>query len=402
MVDISAGLHAQLETALTRAQSLYQEGQREAAAQEYERCARIMKELVPDAVSPSVQRQRLEKARQYLELSKRLRAGEAVAITAQERAEFRGRPRETARGSNAEQEQKEEFSSAVLDLVQRTTVTWEQIGGLDGTKRDIRAAYALSTARLPRGVRLKTSQNILLYGPPGTGKTLLAAAASNELSATFFNVKTSGLLSKYFGESSKLMSALFAEARKHAPALLFFDEVDALAPARSGNIDGAEKRVLSTLLSEMDGLESKNKSGFLYVMGATNAPWDLDPAILSRFGKLVLVPLPDAAARADILGIHMERNGFSCCVPREELVRKTDGYSGRDLERLCAEATQIMALNANPHLLNASADANRSGGELRIRPIEQKEFEEALQRIRPKTNPESAFRYAQWATDPRI
>lgn len=401
MVDISGGMKAQFDTSLKRAQDLYAAGQHHAAAQEYERCARIMKELVSSAVSVSVQRQRLEKARQYLELAKRIRAGETVAVTSGELADD-ARQRQisatamrSAVKTSQETESEEDFSSEIARLIQKAPVKWEQIGGLEQTKSDMRTAYALAAATMPQGVRLKTSRNLLLYGPPGTGKTLLAAAASNELAATFFNVKVSGILSKYFGESSKLVSALFTEARSRPASLIFFDEVDALAPSRSGNLEGAEKRLLSAFLSEMDGLESKGAAKFLFVIGATNMPWSVDNAILSRFGKLVYVPLPDEPARHAILAIQLEQNGLKCDAPADEMVRLTDGYSGRDIEKLCAEAAEIMCRAANPELSGAAQGVG--GGRLRVRPISRSEFEEALRRIRPKSGHSDIDQYRKWA-----
>jgi SpoVK/Ycf46/Vps4 family AAA+-type ATPase len=397
MVDIAGGLKVQLDEALKRAQTLYRGGQADLAAQEYERAARIMKDLVADAVSPTVQRQRLDKARQYLELAKRLRAGEAVAVTAEERAEAGKQKKAVRPTADPEKESEDDLGPRIQELITRTSVTWDQIGGLEQTKGEIRAACALASASLPQGVRLKASRNILLYGPSGTGKTLLAAAASNGLAATFFNVDVSSVLSKYFGESARLVSALFGEARKRMPSVVYLDEVDAVTPSRSGNVDGSERRLLSSFLSELDGLESKNNTGFLYVMGATNRPWDMDDAVLSRFGKLVYVPLPDEAARKAILAIHLDSNGLSCDMPRDELVRKTNGYSGRDIEMLCAEAANIMVMTSNPSLAGPAGKDGAASRPLRVRPIEAGEMEEALRRIRPKSDAEAISRYEQWS-----
>ena len=404
MVDTSGGMKAHFDKLLKRAQEQYAAGQADQAAATYEQCARLMKQMVADAVSPSVQRQRLEKARQYLELARNLREGGTVAITPSEHAESASGRRAAAASrrpaaASAESGGDDDFSAQIAGLVKRSPVTWEQIAGLDQVKNDIRSAYAFAMAPAPRGVRLRATRSLLLYGPPGTGKTLLAAAASNGLKATFFSVVVGGLLSKYFGESSKLVSALFAEARRSAPAVIYFDEFDALAPSRSGGLDGPERRVLSTLLSELDGLDSKGAPGFLYVIGATNYPWDLDDAMLSRFGRLVHVPMPDPEARRGIFAIHFDRNGLRCDVPPGEMVAATEGYSGRDIERLCSESADLMLQRANPDLVSrVECDAGmHTVGELRVRPISRDEFATALQRIRPATEPESAARYTRWA-----
>jgi katanin p60 ATPase-containing subunit A1 len=287
-----------------------------------------------------------------------------------------------------------------LNLIHRSTVTWADIGGLEETKREIQAAYALALARRPAGVRLGPARNILLYGPPGTGKTLLAAAASNELDATFFNVKVSDMLSKWFGESSKLVSALYRVAEQRAPAVVFLDEFDALTSPRGSSESGAERRILSTLLSELDGLGKKGETApYVLTIGATNVPWLIDSAILSRFGaKLIQVPLPDAQARAAILSLQLDQAGHRSQVPLPELVARTEGYSGREIAAVCQEAIARMVARANPALLEV-ADKGRqalAGYQLKVATLTAEDVDDALARVRPGTTPAHLERLAAW------
>lgn len=300
----------------------------------------------------------------------------------------------------------DDMTREIQQMVKKSTVGWDDIGGLEKTKEEIQVAFAIASSSLPEGVKLDAPRHMLFYGPPGTGKTLLASAASKELSATFFNAKVSGVLSKYFGESSKLIAALFREARKQAPSCIFLDEVEALTPPRSSEVSTTEKRVLSTFLSELDGMESKSGSQqdememnhpetLLCVIGATNAPWDIDSAVLSRFGKMIYVPLPDCAARRSILDIHLARKGFSCALSSKELEQLTEGYSGRDIQRLCGEAVSLMLKATNPDLTGPHG----RGQTLKVRPISEDEMKEALRRIRPKADAELLARYEVWAGD---
>ena len=244
-------------------------------------------------------------------------------------------------------------------------------------------------------------RNILLYGPPGTGKTLLAAATSLELDATFFNVKVSDMLSKYFGESAKLVSALYAEAFAQAPSVIFLDEFDALTGSRDGSDSGAERRMLSTLLSELDGLDDKGRGNAPYLLSiaATNVPWQIDKAVISRFGaRLIYVPLPDADARRAILQIHIERKGHKSDVPIAELVERLAGYSGREIEAVVGYAVSTMVQRANPGLLGKVTQGRDALAKyiLKVKSISAADFEAALVAITPVTTAQDIARYESW------
>nr|WP_241662573.1 AAA family ATPase [Halorubrum depositum] len=181
---------------------------------------------------------------------------------------------------------------------------------------------------------------MLLYGPPGTGKTLLARAAASLSDANFISVNGPELLNRYVGASERAVRDLFATARENAPAVVFFDEVDAISPKRSGDDTGAGERVVSQLLTELDGLEPLTD---VVVVAATNRPDSIDEALLrpGRIEKAVETPLPDEAARREILGIHARDTPTTPSVDLDALAARTSGYSGGDIAALVREAAML-------------------------------------------------------------
>jgi SpoVK/Ycf46/Vps4 family AAA+-type ATPase len=250
-------------------------------------------------------------------------------------------------------------------------------------------------------------RNMLFYGPPGTGKTLLAAATSNALKtsrdrkAVFFNVKVSSVLSKYFGESTKIISELYGMARDTSPAVVFLDEFEALAQSRDdGENTGPERRILSTILAELDGLSEKGRSDiYVLTIAATNRPWDLDAAVLSRFEKKILIPLPDQSTREKILDILLDRRGYQVELPRARLIEMTKGYSGREIERFCKEAANLMVREMNegiPGLVDRGFEFVRKY-QLKVRPLTGRDFEFAASTITAQTSPDDMERYVRWS-----
>ena len=279
-----------------------------------------------------------------------------------------------------------------LIITLRPDTKWEEIGGLDEAKKTLRQAIIIPFIRKrPRYVNV--TRSILLYGPPGTGKTLLAKASSNTLSAAFFEARAPGLLSKYFGESGKLISALFSKAKKMQPSLIFMDEIDSLAPRRDSGIDESSRRVLGQLLSELEGFSSRKEDRVVFI-GATNKPWDLDEALLSRFQRKVYVPLPDARSREKILSIHLEGAGTGG-LDMKGLAGKTEGFSGRDLASLCQEAVMLMVREQNPGLEQMNAKQLETY-DMRTRDLKPSDFEEAFAKIRPACKEQDLRRYSEW------
>ena len=263
-------------------------------------------------------------------------------------------------------------------LVETPNVNWEDVGGLGNIKQELKEVvewpmkYPDSFERL--GIR--PSKGILLYGPPGTGKTLLAKAVAKESEANFITVKGPSLLSMWVGKSEEGVRKIFERARQVAPCIIFFDEIDSLA-GRRGSETGTKvtERVLNQLLAEMDGLEDLND---VLIVGATNRPDMLDPALLrpGRFDKILLVNAPDEKGRSNILKIHTKNMPLAKDVNLNDLIKKTEGFTGADLEAFVREAA-MLALRDN-------VDSKE---------VKKKYFEEALKKIGPSVTKNTISAY---------
>jgi len=223
--------------------------------------------------------------------------------------------------------------------VEIPNVAWNDVGGLEEIKRLLKEMIELPLQDPSAFTRLgiRPGRGVLLYGPPGTGKTLLARAVANECHVNFINVKGPEIMSKWVGESEKAIRQIFKKAKQVAPAIVFLDEIDAIAPRRGmANDSNVTERVVNQLLTSMDGFESL---GNVTVMAATNRPDIVDPALLrpGRFDRMALVPAPDAAARRSIIAINTKNMPLED-VDIEAVVSRTEGFVGADLEALCREA----------------------------------------------------------------
>jgi transitional endoplasmic reticulum ATPase len=226
-------------------------------------------------------------------------------------------------------------------MVEAPTIRWDDIGGLDQASDRLREGVELPLKH-PEAFRrlgIRPAKGFLLYGPPGTGKTLLAKAAARESEANFIATKSSDLLSKWYGESEQQIARLFNRARQVAPTIIFIDELDSLVPARGGGLGEPQvtERVVNTILAEMDGLEELQN---VVVIGATNRPTLIDPALLrpGRFDELIYVGPPDTAGRRRILAIHTRKMPLADDVDLESLARRTENFTGADLEDLVRRA----------------------------------------------------------------
>jgi len=386
-IDLSAQMWDAYQKALAKSKKHLEGGELRAAAAGYRQAGSYLKRYASYLKDRKAKREWGERAKTYEAWAEKLEAGE--------------RPLRAPVVADGPVPQAEDLRSEIEGLIvprDRLSIHWDDIGGLEETKAQIKLAYGLGVARQPAGVDLPRWRGLLLYGPPGTGKTLLAAAIANGLDATFFNASTAKLLSKWFGESSRLINALYQTAREMEPSVVFLDEVEALALPRGGSESGAERRVVNAFLTEMDGLLDKGSSHRVLTVGATNMPWLLDVAILRRFEKKIYVPLPEAAARRAILDIHLHGRGYESEVPMVRLVEDTEGYSGAELERLCKESIGLMVERLNPNLLEM-VDQGREAleqYEIRVGPIEEREWEEVLRRNRPETAPSLLARYGAW------
>jgi transitional endoplasmic reticulum ATPase len=226
-------------------------------------------------------------------------------------------------------------------MVQVPNVRWEDVGGLNEAREQLREGVELplKDPEAFRRLGIRPAKGFLLYGPPGTGKTLLAKATAREAQANFIATKSSDLLSKWYGESEQQIARLFARARQVAPTVIFIDELDSLVPARGGGLGEPQvtERVVNTILAEMDGLEELQS---VVVIGATNRPNLIDPALLrpGRFDELIYVPVPDRAGRRHILDIHTAQMPLADDVDLDDLAARTERFTGADLEDLVRRA----------------------------------------------------------------
>ncbi len=222
-------------------------------------------------------------------------------------------------------------------LVEIPKITWDDVGGLDDVRAQIEEAFIPEEGN-PSYERLgiEPAKGVLLYGPPGTGKTLIAKAIANDTGANFITVNGPEMASKWLGESERAIRQIFKRAKQMAPCIIFFDELDSIAPIRGSGDGSAWERVVAQMLTSMDGIESLNN---VMVMAATNRPDMIDPALLrpGRFDKLVLVGKPDLKAREHILKVHTRKMPLDG-VDLKEIASRTDGYVGADLAALCREA----------------------------------------------------------------
>lgn len=283
---------------------------------------------------------------------------------------------------------KETEPSAMREVfVEVPDIKWEDIGGLSPIKQELQEAvewplkylgiFTYADATPPKG--------ILLYGPPGTGKTLMAKAAANESEANFISIKGPELLSKWVGESEKGVREIFRKARQAAPCIIFFDELDAIAPTRGGDHGDSHvtERVISQFLTEMDGLEILTN---VVVIGATNRPDIIDPALLrpGRFDRILYVPPPDRESRIQIIKIHTKKKPLGEDFNIEDLADKTDGYTGADIASLSSAAV-MLALREHITKYPDSKEAEKQAKDLKIN---MKHFDNAMKKIRPLSKQE--------------
>jgi transitional endoplasmic reticulum ATPase len=259
-------------------------------------------------------------------------------------------------------------------MVETPSIGWDDVGGLDAARDRLREGVELPLKH-PEAFRrlgIRPARGFLLYGPPGTGKTLLAKATARESQANFIATKSSDLLSKWYGESEQQIARLFARARQVAPTVIFIDELDSLVPARGGGLGEPQvtERVVNTILSEMDGLEDL---GLVVVIGATNRPNLIDPALLrpGRFDELIYVSVPNEEGRRKILAIHTAKMPLAEDVDLDRMAARTERFTGADLEDLVRRAGLFA--------LRGSLEATR---------VTANDFEMALEETRASVTPE--------------
>jgi len=269
--------------------------------------------------------------------------------------------------------QPEEAHADVWDLT-RETISLADVGGLAEVKERLELAF-LAPLRNPELRRLYGKSlrgGLVLYGPPGCGKSFIARALAGELGAGFLSVSIDDVLDKYVGQSEANLHGLFMQARRNAPCVLFFDEIDALGRRRAHLSSDVLRTTVNQLLLELDGVEHGNEG--VFVLAATNHPWDIDPALRrpGRFDRMLLVLPPDTEARKAIFRTHLHDRPVAG-IDLTQLAMRSDGYSGADIAHVCDSAAE-----------KALIDSARSG---EVRMIEMRDVEAALAEVRPSLGP---------------
>jgi transitional endoplasmic reticulum ATPase len=292
-------------------------------------------------------------------------------------------------------------------VVEVPNVTWEDIGGLEGVKNELKETlqYPMEHPEQFKKFGMQPSKGILFYGPPGCGKTLLAKAIANECQANFISIKGPELLTMWFGESEANVREIFDKARAAAPCVLFFDELDSIARSRggsSGDAGGAGDRVINQILTEMDGIGQKKS---VFIIGATNRPDIIDPAIMrpGRLDQLIYIPLPDTKSRISVLRAVLRKSPVARDVDLNFLAEMTKGYSGADLTEICQRACK----NAIRESIEKERERERLRQEKQSEEMETEEdpvpeitrahFEEAMRYARRSVSDKDIQRYEMFA-----
>jgi SpoVK/Ycf46/Vps4 family AAA+-type ATPase len=377
-------LHRQAERLKEKGIALIKQGKLEEAKRALESALRKFKLAAEysDGVAKEI---RLEKVRECERLIRDIEGKLDKRYFTELRDEAREGEKEMKEKKAEVQKDLDKYESYIRSLMitredKEKLPSWDDIGGLNEVKRKLRTYLVLCMIKdKPKAIR---GDNILLYGPPGTGKTLLASAVARSLDATFFNVKISDLMSKYYGETSKIINCLFEVARKYAPSIIFIDEVDSILMRRHGELDEETRRAQSTLLANMDGLSRKGDEREVIVIGATNLIELIDPAFLrpGRFGIQIEVPLPDYEACKEIIKIHTVRSGVEIDESLIDELAKlcvSKGMSGADIKGMCMKAIWKMLEEMNPDL-DKLADEPKEVIEkyrLKLRKLKREDFD---------------------------
>jgi transitional endoplasmic reticulum ATPase len=308
--------------------------------------ARAMVELSKNAQGEELKDGRREMANKLLELARDCE----TAKKENRRPGPVGR-RHTGGPSQGESSTESEGSSSASDWIvrEKPSINFDDVAGLDSVKEDIRLKmiYPFQHPELAERFGVRPGGGVLLYGPPGTGKTMLAKATAGEVDATFFRISPADIMSKWVGEAEQNVKKLFDAASNEPRAIIFIDEIEALVPARRDEGSSVMQRVVPQILQGMEGFDKKNVSPILF-MGATNVPWQLDPAILrpGRFDEKIYIPLPDEPARRKMLDIYLGKRPVDDAVNLDELARRLDGYSGADVKYICDRSATIPFLRS--------------------------------------------------------
>jgi SpoVK/Ycf46/Vps4 family AAA+-type ATPase len=299
--------------------------------------ARAMTELSRAAQTTELRQAREEMTARLLELARDCRSA-------------RDEKRPPRRVAAPAEEPGETRTSAGQWLVkERPKVRLQDVAGLEDVKQEIRLKmiYPFEHADLAAKFGIRPGGGVLLYGAPGTGKTMLARAVAGEIDAAFYHVSAADLLSKWVGQAEQNIQALFASAASQPRSIIFIDEIESLIPARRDDGSSVMQRVVPQILQGMEGFDKSDKQSILF-MGATNVPWQLDPAVLrpGRFDEKIYIPLPDETARRQMLEMYLANRPVAADVNLDVLARELEGYSGADIKHICDRSAVVPFLNS--------------------------------------------------------
>jgi SpoVK/Ycf46/Vps4 family AAA+-type ATPase len=358
------------------------EGNRSKALEEYNQAIELLKTLIK--ISPSydlnkVYTQRVFSYQKRIEILKRVDFGES------ESSEIGGGTLGVIPSKG------EQFAPPEGKEVEKPGVKWSEVVGLNDVKRLIREVIVYPVQR-PDLFPLGWPRGILLFGPPGCGKTLLAAAVATEIDAEFVPLDSASIMSKWLGEAEKNVAKLFNWAReqekKGRPIIMFIDELDSLIGKHQNEI-GGEIRVRNQFLKEMDGVTDKNKKIHIYVIGATNKPWDLDIPFIRRFQKRIYVPLPDNETRLEMFKFYTKEINIDPNVDLREMAKVSEGYSGSDIRDIC----QDVYLKKISYLFESGLAKNVK---MKPKPVSMEDFKKALTDRKPSVPSQTVAAYEKW------
>lgn len=366
-------IHDRIEEHKTLGVKAWRGGDMKGALHHFTELAALLARAAESTTGP-VREVYAAQARKFVELAKDIEAGRVR------------RGPEKPGGSASEAAAADEDAGTRWVAAEKPKTRFSDVAGLEAVKDEIRVRMLYPFQHPEKAAKYGVSQGggILFFGPPGTGKTLLARATAGELDARFYTVKPSEVMSKWVGEAEKNVQNLFAEARRSAPSVIFIDEIESLVPARGGEQSGVMSRLVPQILAELEGFSGR--SAKVLFLGATNVPWELDPAVMrpGRFDVHILIDLPDAPAREAIFALELRKTFVESGLDLGTLAARTEGWSGADIRGLCERV--------------ANAAFLRSVRESRDEHIDAGDLIEAIAVTRPSVPAADRERYRRWAT----
>ncbi len=365
---------------------LDKQGQKGRAITLYQKAIESLLQLVQLYPEYGLNKVYVQRAIAYQE---RIKALQGVVSSAEMRAEANNDA--AGGGGTMENDGTMKPNNEELVVTERPMVNWAEVVGLDIAKKAVKEAIVYPVQR-PDLFPLGWPRGILLFGPPGCGKTLLAAAVATEIDANFYSIDAASIMSKWLGEAEQNVAKLFGSARKSATdgkaAIVFVDELDSLMGSHANEV-GGEIRVKNQFLKEMDGITDKGKNLHVYVIGATNKPWDLDWAFIRRFQKRILVPLPDNNTRLGMLKHYSSNLTIGKDVDLTELARLAEGFSGSDIRDVCQ--------SAQLSLIGEFFESGKAKDkEAKPRALTMADFRQILEERKPSVSLDMLTQYNRW------